>query len=132
MSLVEWRPFQELDEEWYFPRIKSDLAADVSHDNENVYIDMNIPGIDSDSLDIEVDGRQLIIAGKREEKKETKKINYFSKDISRGNFYKIIHLPCQVDPENSFTQLTNGVLEITLPKKKQEKVHAHKIKINKK
>ena len=131
MSLVKWRPFQELDEEWYFPLTNSDLAADVSHDNENVYVDMNIPGIDSDSLDIEVDGRQLMIAGKRQEKREVKKINYFSKDISRGNFFKIIHLPYQVDPENSFTQLTNGVLEITLPKKKQS-TQTHKIKITKK
>ncbi len=134
MAIIRWRPFGEIDklfEEMNLPsQISKELATDVFEQNGNVIVEMNVAGINPDKVDISVEGEHLRITGTREEAHETKDRDYYAKEIRRGSFERIIHLPTAVNREKTRAEVDNGVLKITLPKLNQ-KGEAHKIKVEK-
>lgn len=132
MAMIRWKPFGELDkffEELNVPNVMRELATDVYEDDGNVIVEMNVPGIQADKVDIAVEGDHLRVTGHREEEKETKDRDYYVKEIRRGSFERIIHLPAAVDREKTKAEVHDGVLKITLPKKSKEQ--SHKIKVEK-
>ncbi len=132
MAMIRWRPFGELDkffEELQVPTISRELAADVYEENGNVIVEMHVAGINPDKVDISVEGDHVRVTGSREEQKETEDRDYYAKEIRRGSFERIIHLPAAVDREKTRAEIHEGVLKITLPKK--SKAEAHKVKVEK-
>jgi len=139
MSIIKWEPFfRDLEKYFFdedliplFPTLKiSDIAADIWEDEKNVYVDLALPGINIENVDIEVEDNILRVSGKAEEKKEEKKENYYRKEIRKGAFQKVLHLPSKVSEEGASANYKDGILHIVLPKSKKEKVK--KIKIQKK
>ncbi len=122
MAIIRWRPFHELEEMFEegepFRLNGWDLAADVSEDENNVFVEMNLPGIDPDNVDIDVEKNYLRISGSREEKEEKKDKHYFKKEIRRGSFERIISLPCAVMGDKAQAEVKDGILTVTLPKEK--------------
>lgn len=133
MSIVRWRPLKDIerlfDEE--FPvlslqKIGWDLAVDVYEKEENVIAEMNLPGIDPDKIEISIENDFLRISGSRDEQKETKEKNYYSKEIKRGGFERTIELPAPVKKDKTEAIYENGVLKVILPK---EVTNNDKVKI---
>lgn len=139
MSIIKWEPFFKdlerflADEDLIplFPTLRiSEIAADVWEDEKNVYVDLALPGIDPEKVDIVVEDNFLKVSGTIEEKKEEKKETYYRKEIRRGAFKKVIPLPTKVTEDGATASYKDGILHVILPKTKQEKVK--KIKIQKK
>lgn len=120
MSLIKWEPFKDIDAVFdsfpSFMRTGSDLAVDLSEKDDNIIAEMHLPGIDPDKIEISVENDYLCIAGTREETKENVKNQYYSKEIRRGTFERIVHLPSKVKEDEVSAQFKNGELIITLPK----------------
>ena len=138
MTLIKWRPFADIDEIFekdFIPvrwtRIGWDLAADVYEEKGNIVAKLNLPGMDTEKIDISVDGENLRISGSREEEKETKDKNYYSKEIRRGSFERTITLPAPVKAEGVDAEYKDGVLTVTLPKKETEPAKKIKVKAKK-
>jgi HSP20 family protein len=123
-TLVKWDPF-DIEQSFFdrdllhFPTLKVgfDLAADVYEKNGNVIAEMNIPGIDVHKFDISIEGDLLRVHGSREEEKETKDQDYYSKEIKRGSFERVLQLPAHVVADKAAAEYKNGVLRVTMPKK---------------
>ncbi|OGG53839.1 hypothetical protein A3H16_03790 [Candidatus Kaiserbacteria bacterium RIFCSPLOWO2_12_FULL_53_8] len=144
MELIKWEPLSELDrffDNRFFPAISFpstssklgwDLAVDLYEEKENVIAKMTLPGINPDNLDISVEDDLLRISGKREEEKETKEKDYYSKEIRRGSFSRTVGLPKSVEASRVAAEYTDGVLKVTMPiaKGKEEKIV--KVKVAKK
>lgn len=133
MSHNRWLPLHDLEEviNVFSPHHHGlDLAADVSEDEDSVLVDMQIPGVESEKINIEVENHTLRVSGSREEKKEEKRKNYYRKEIKYGSFERMISLPCLVDQDKVTAEIKDGVLKISLPKKKTKE--ASKIKVIKK
>lgn len=139
MKIIRWDPFggkNLLDEDIFnLPlNIKSvgfDLAADVYEKNNSIIVEMNIPGIDPDKIDITVEDQLLRISGKRDEEKEVKDKNYYSKEIRRGSFERVIELPSPVVVEKTTAEHKDGVLRVALPKKTPESAGKVKVAVGK-
>ncbi len=138
MTLIKWRPFADIDEIFErefvpirWPKIGWDLAADVYEEKGNIVAKLNLPGIDPEKIDISVEGENLRISGSREEEKETKDKNYYSKEIRRGSFERTIALPAPVKADGVEAEYKDGVLIVTLPKKETEPVKKIKVKTRK-
>jgi len=138
MTLIKWRPFADIDEIFgrdfipvRWPGIGWDLAADVYEEKGNIVAKLNLPGMDPEKIDISVDGENLRISGSREEEKETKDKNYYSKEIRRGSFERTITLPAPVKAEGVEAEYKDGVLTVTLPRKETEPAKKIKIKAKK-
>jgi len=127
-SLIKWEPFKGierfLEEDWpfvQFPKIGWDLAVDVYEEKGNIIAEMNLPGIDPDKVEVTVHDHYLKVCGLREEEKEIKEKNYYSKEIRRGSFERNIRLPAEVKENMADAEYKGGVLKITIPKKEEVK-----------
>ncbi|HEY4492379.1 MAG TPA: Hsp20/alpha crystallin family protein [Acidobacteriota bacterium] len=135
MNLLRWEPFAPLkemekffDEFSFMPvlpkaKIGWDLAVDLYEDKDNLIAEMNLPGINPEKIEITFQNGGLKIAAAREEIKETKEKQFYSKEIRRGSFERFVQLPCEVKKEKTEAQFKNGVLKITIPKKETLKEH---------
>lgn len=127
MANIRWRPLAEVEnwfEELGLGHIRStDLAADIYEDDRNVYVEIHIPGINPENIDISVHHEQLRVTGSREEEKKVEERDYYHREIRRGSFERTLSLPCEVDERNARAEFHDGVLSITLPKKAEPAEH---------
>lgn len=122
MAIIRWRPFdvgQFLTEDFptlRLPKFGSDLAVDVYEKGKNVIVEMDLPGIDPESLDVVIEETYVKIAGSREEEKEEQDKNYYYKEIQRGSFERTVRLPSVVQKEKAKANFTDGTLRVSIPK----------------
>ena len=135
MSIIKWEPFGEIEnvfEEFSFPvisKIGSDLAIDLYEEDNNIMAKMNLPGVNPDKINIEVEDNTLHVSGSHEEEKEEKKKHYYHKEIKKGSFERMVTLPQSVKKDEVSAEYNQGVLKIKLPKTKKEET-THKVKIS--
>ena len=98
---------------------------DVSEDDKEYVISMDVPGIEKKDINIESQDQMLTISGKRDLKNNQ---SYYN-SIDYGEFNKNFNLPEDANDKNIAAQLNSGVLEITIPRKTQIKVKAKKITV---
>jgi HSP20 family protein len=75
-----------------------------------------LPGIESDDLDITIEKETLTIAGKRKKASEGDSVSYHRREREWGAFRRSISLSTRVDPDNVKARYVDGVLTVTLPK----------------
>jgi HSP20 family protein len=108
-----------LEEQWPdFPALLSRQGftplADVEEADDAYIIDLDLPGVDKDDVDIEVTGRRLVVSGERKEKERTGLLRRQTRTV--GRFRYEVTLPDQVNGEGIDATLTDGVLHLRLPK----------------
>jgi len=91
-------------------------SVNTREGDDAYYIDVDLPGIKKDDVEISVDKNLLTIKGKREIKNELKEEDYYRIESSYGTFSRSFTLPEKVDIENIKASNENGVLEIVIPK----------------
>ena len=122
------RPFQ-----WSRPAV-SDLATlavpkvDVVDRDDEVYVAMEVPGVEKDDIEISVAGNVLTVRGKTNREEKEEKGDYYRCEIAHGAFSRTLALPSEVDDTKAKASMKDGVLELTLPK--MEKAKRHAIRVN--
>lgn len=135
MSLIKWEPFSQIDDFFSdFPRanfskMSSDLAVDVFEKDNKIIAEMNIPGMKPEDIDLSVEDNHLRISGSHQEEKEDNKKHYYSREIRRGSFERIVALPSPVDKDKVEAEYENGRLTITMPKSEKSKDQKIPIKV---
>ena len=136
MAIIKWDDFNRLDNFFddTFPfssKVGWDLAIDVYDEGENLIAEVNLPGLKQEDIDVTVEDGYLRIAGSREEEKEDKdeKKHYYSKEIRRGSFERIIRLTDNIERENVTATYKNGVLKVTMPKKEKKDNGSVKVEV---
>lgn len=92
---------------------------------------MDLPGIKESDLEISVENDVLTVSGKREEKKEVKKEDYYRKEVRIGSFSRSVILPMTVKSDKAEAEMEGGVLKITLPKAEEMKPKKIAVKVKK-
>jgi len=75
---------------------------------------VELAGIDTDSLNLEVSGRDFVISGERIVQRTEGRV-YQQVEIEAGNFRRVIELGADVDAENAEASYDDGILRIELP-----------------
>jgi len=141
MSLIPWKPFSDLDkffsdDNWLLPLFsRMDVgkpAMDVYETDKNVVAELNIPDFDPKKIDISVEDGILRVSGKMDEKKEEKEKGYWRKEIRKGSFERMVHLPVAVKEDKVDAVYEKGVLKITMPKAKTKSKSKVQVKIKEK
>ncbi len=110
---------QLVEEQWpEFPSLLGRAGftplADVEETDDAYVIDLDLPGVDRDDIDIEVTGRRLVVSGERKEKERTGLLRRQTRSV--GRFHYEVTLPDQVNGEGIDATLNEGVLHLRLPK----------------
>lgn len=102
-------------------------AVDIIGTEENYILRADLPGVDPDAVDIEVEAGVLRIKGERDNVREENENNFQRYERSSGKFSRRFTLPDAVDVDKISAKTVHGVLEIIIPK--QPKLAPKKIKI---
>lgn len=99
-------------------------AVNVSENNETFKIEMAAPGMKKEDFKIDLDNNLLVISSEKEEKNEelNKEGNYFRKEFSYQSFKRSFSLPMNiVNYDQISAKYSEGILQITIPKKEEAK-----------
>ncbi len=129
MNIVRgYNPFAELEElKEQFNRIFNvqeaqsrdiDFVPTVNtrEADDAYYIEVDLPGVNKDNININVDENTLTISGERKVKEEHKADNFYKVESVYGKFERSFSLPEDVDTDKIEAEHKNGVLEIKIPK----------------
>jgi len=89
---------------------------DMEEKNNAYIVQVDMPGLDKNKIDITVRGEILTIQGQRETVNQEQSGSFYTQERSYGSFSRSLRLPGPVDETNIQAEYKNGVLEITLPK----------------
>lgn len=106
----------------------SDFSPAInSREGEFAYhIEVDLPGIKKEDINISIEDSKLTISGKRNLKDEVKEENYYKVESSFGSFSRSFSVPEEADIENIHAESEDGVLEVIIPK--LEKASVDKVK----
>lgn len=97
-------------------------------DDDNLYVESELPGIELDDLDLFVnDDNQLTLQGERKVPGGDGGTRH-RQERRFGAFSRIVELPVLVDSDQAAAEMTDGVLRITLPKKEESKPRRIRVK----
>jgi HSP20 family molecular chaperone IbpA len=100
------------------PRLGFEPNADVFVDEEQgqIIVAVEVAGADPESLHVTMDGRYLLITGRRIEMVRYRRGSFVQKEIAYGSFAKRLHLPLPIDFLGEVSaSYADGVLVIALP-----------------
>lgn len=101
----------------------------LSEDDANYYVEALVPGIDPESLDLNLMRGALTLSGERKED-ETKDHTWHRHERGAGKFMRTIELPDSIDNTKVDAECRNGVLMITLPKPQSEQPKKISVRAN--
>lgn len=122
MSLIKWEPFGQLDKFFEdfptvpFAKTSSDLAVDVFEKDNKIIAEMNVPGMDPSKIEVSVEDNYLRVCGSHSEEQEEHDKQYYSKEIRRGSFERVVALPATVKRDGVEAEYEQGVLRVIMPK----------------
>jgi len=107
-EVAGWTPFS-----WAGTRTFPALNA--WEDDQNLYVEAEIPGMKMDNIEVVVVNNELTIKGERPDAAR-EDISYHRRERGVGTFGRLVRLPIAIDADKVEAALTDGVLTITLPK----------------
>ena len=92
-------------------------AVDVFYEGEppRVVVHAELAGIDPDEITLEIEGRELILAGHRRAAEPEEERVYQQLEIQHGPFRRVISLGADVDADAAKATFEDGVLTVELP-----------------
>lgn len=98
--------------------LRSVPAINVLEDDDTLIIEAELPGMKQHQLDVTITDGVLAIAGRRTVKQygQDDDTTVLRRERHAMNFERSIHLPEAVEQDNLDAVLTDGVLNITMPK----------------
>ena len=105
------------------------IPVDVYETEEIYKISAQIPGLQVDDLEIEIEGDLVTMKGELQESEENDG-RYLMRERAAGTFTRKLRLPVELNAEKSEAELKNGLLMLTIPK--AESALPRKIQVNKK
>ena len=104
-------------------------AVDVYEDEHKVTLKLEIPGVNQEDVDVQLENNTLTVRGERKFEKEEKEENFHRIERRYGNFVRSFTLPNTIDTENVQASYENGVLKIELSKRAEAKPKQIKVNI---
>jgi HSP20 family protein len=105
-----------LDEQW--PELTvSDVftpLADVEETDDAYLVDVELPGVKKNDLNVEVTDRRVVVSGERREKERVGLLRRRTRTWGRFQFE--INLPEPIDEDKIEANLDDGVLSLRIPK----------------
>lgn len=149
MMTVRWRPWMEMQAE--VNRLQDEVnrlfgrwtpaavgalrraefpALNLWEDENNLYVEAELPGLELSNLEITVTGgNQLSIKGERPQP-TMEKGRWHREERGYGKFSRLVELPFPVCDEKVAAEFKHGVMTITLPKREEAKPRRIEIKVN--
>ena len=91
------------------------MPASLWEDGEHTYLELELPGVSKDNLEIVVQDGKLYVAAER--KAPEGEIRYMHNERHYGRVERTFSLPKEIDTESIKADLTDGLLRLTFSKR---------------
>jgi len=106
------------------------VKVDLAEDEKSYIVKADLPGMAKDKIDITLENNKVLkIAGKRDVAQGQTSPGVVMQERMQGEFERVIELPGEGMSSGLTATYNEGVLEISIPKKKPSKEEKIKIKI---
>ena len=142
MALVRYNPWSEMNslqrqlnrlfddaltnDNWGdFSNLSKVPAAELTETDDALHLKLEVPGMEAKDIDIQVMADRVAIAGERKSEINDKTRSEFR----YGKFQRVIRLPVRIQNTNVTADYKDGILNLTLPKSKEEKNKVVKVNL---
>ena len=142
MAIIRWDPFREMtqvqnqlnrlvDQVWGGRQESWLPAVDVFDKQDAVVLKAELPGMDPDEIQIEVEDNVLTIKGERRFEETVDEERYYRVERRFGSFQRSLALPQGVKADEIGASYEDGILVVTVPKVEEEKPKRIEVKAKK-
>ncbi len=103
----------------------------IKHDKKSITVTAELRGLQADDIEIILKWDSLIITGGKTKGKEPRTIDFIQGEPHAGCFRKMIPIPFCIESKDVRATFTNGVLQITLPRRTEDHMARFRIPIKK-
>ncbi len=134
-GLLEWEPFAEFER---LNRQMTDLfdrfwrqsdgfvpAADIEETDDAYLVEIELPGVKREDIDVELVGRRLSVTGERKERERTGILRRRTRVT--GRFQYEVAFPTEVEDGEVSAAYADGLLTVKVPKAASER--ARKVEV---
>ena len=89
---------------------------------DEIIFEVKLHGVNKEDIILSFINNSLEIRAKKQSEIKINKKNYYKHEKEFSEFYRKFPLPLNVDAEEAKSEFKNGILRITIPKKKIKKV----------
>jgi HSP20 family protein len=121
-----YEPFREIGQriaDWFAP------PSDASTKEDCYEINVELPGVKSEDVDITIQDNSLIVSGQKHSEREESGRSYFFSERQFGAFQRTFRLPPDFDEDNINASYDDGVLHLSVGKQKMIAQKNKKIEI---
>jgi HSP20 family protein len=90
-------------------------AVDVIEEDDDVRIEVEIPGMSAEDIALTLSEQSLVIRGEKKPEKSGSR-GFHRSERSYGSFRRVVQIPVEVDRERVDATFKNGVLIVVIPK----------------
>lgn len=90
-------------------------ALDMYRSGDNLIVELSLPGLKSNEIDIQVEHDQLTVKGEYRHAEEKKAHGVIRSERAYGNFHRSVRLPYPIKSDHVKAKLDNGILKVTMP-----------------
>ena len=117
-------PFRIMGEDLESP------AVDLIDKKDRLIAKVELPGINKEDLNVEVEDGLLKIRGERKKEEEVEDKDYYRCERYYGSFSRNVKLPDAVDKNKVKASYKDGILTVDMPKSKEAKSRQINIEVN--
>jgi HSP20 family protein len=117
--------------DWHVPVLSQGTypSVDIIDHENSIEVHAALPGIKKEEVDVSIKNQTITIrTTTKSEKKEHEKGKYFRREITRGEYQRILALPDNVDDEKATATFKEGILTVSIPKTEKSKRKTIEIK----
>ena len=137
-----WQPFQEMNtvkqqldqlfEEFSGVETASTTwtpAATLMENEEALVLQLQLPGVNAEEIDIQASREVVAIAGNRQALELAEGETLRRNEFRYGAFRRVVSLPVAIDPKGVSAAYEAGILVVTLPKAEEERNKVVKVSV---
>ena len=131
INAILQRSFDNLFPEYIFHQELNGMAmpVDVKEYDDYYCVKVELPGIDKENINVDINKSYVKIEAKKETEEEEKSHKYHKSEFRYGNYSRTLYFPYEIDTEKATADLKKGILDIHLPKLEKEDKKTTKLEI---
>lgn len=92
------------------------LGGDLFEDDDHLVVRLEVPGLEKEDLNIEIQDDALIVSGEKRFEQQATEGRWRVMQCAYGTFRRVVPLPVAVKADQARARYKNGVLRVELPK----------------
>ena len=94
-------------------------AVNIIEEKDKYILELAVPGINKEDIEIKLEDEELIISSKAEHKDEGIQENFVRVEYNYDSFKRVFSIPDTVDTKSIDAKYENGILQLILKKKEE-------------